>query len=104
MEERSKLLKPDHLEQEEYKVELDISAGQENPRLKVDIPCTKAVIEITETKPPFLVIVCRADNEIMAYGLLEKAKQAIQFFQSKINPVSKLLKGVREMLPAFTKR
>jgi hypothetical protein len=93
----SDIVKPGALSKEEYKVEIVVDEA-DNPRLKLDIPANKMFIEITNTDPPYIVTVSRADQEIQSLGLLEKAKYAVEVFQVKINKKLSLTKGVAQGL------
>lgn len=96
MGEESKIIKPQQSEPAEYTLSLEPNDGK--PRLKLDMPADKMFIEVTETDPPYMVVVCRADMEVQALGLLEKAKWAVLNFQAmRAGLRANLTKGVRSM-------
>lgn len=91
-----RVLKADSLPPDQYAINMDLSEVG-NPRLKMNMPIDKALIEITDTKPPLLVVVCRADIEVQAFGMLEKAKFMVLSAMKKLNSQAGLTAGVREM-------
>lgn len=69
----------------------------DNPRLLLNMPAGVMMMEITDSKPPYLVVVCRADQEVQGLGLLEKTKDMLKSFTATMNPVrNELVRGVKE--------
>ena len=91
--EKKTILSADYLPNDEHSVKLDTTEDT-NPRLKLNLPANKMFLEITNTNPPLLVVVCRADLEVYSLGLLEKAKLTVQIHHSKHDAKSDLSRGV----------
>lgn len=94
-----KVLPADYCGKEEMKLSRSLD-DEDNPRLRLNIPAGMAIYEIFDDKngPPLLVIVCRADFEIPALGILEKAKILLMNFQVKLDKKLDLTKGVKNLV------
>lgn len=68
-----------------------------NPRLIINVPANKMFIEITNSKPAYMIVVSRADQELNSLGLLEKAKDMVKAFCATLDMKRhELTRGVRE--------
>lgn len=67
-----------------------------NPRLKVNVPADKLFIEVTDSQPPYLVVVVRADNLISAKGALSHAHDLYLAYEAKATTRAALSLGVKE--------
>lgn len=74
-------------------VQLDANEP-ENPRLKINCPANKIFLELTDTNPPFCVVVVRADNPVMAKGALMQALTMLLVGEVKLNERIALTQGV----------
>lgn len=80
-----------------------------NPRLitKVNQPAGHAFFELIEGSkdgPPLIVIVARADRELMTVGALEKAKIMVMNYQKRSDVKAKLADGVTQALGVDLKK
>ena len=91
--ENDKIVPADYLPKEQYSINMDVTEA-ENPRLKINLPADSMFIEVTKTNPPMMVMVCRADKEVLCLGLLEKAKFVLQVFQQGLSRKLDLTRGV----------
>ena len=98
MNEEPKILPGDYCDKESYKVGIN-QDDEDNPRLRFNLPADKLFIEVTKTQPPYLVVVVRADRELVALGLLEKAKVMLMQFQLNLTPALSLTRGVMNAVP-----
>ena len=95
-EEASKLLGPDYLPNDEASVRIN-AEDQNNPRLLMNIPANKIFINITDSKPPMLVVVVRADNIISAKGALMHAHDFLMAAEPELIGRTALTQGVKEV-------
>ncbi len=92
---KGKLVGSDWVSNDESTVGLD-ATDQENPRLRINVPANKMFIEVTETNPPYVIVVARADNPVAAKGCLAHAHDMLLLLEHKVNKVAALSLGVSE--------
>lgn len=101
----NKILDPDYLPKGEMEIEAEWKdVGEEDNvrfKAKVNIPAGCALFQIVESQPPMLVVMVRADKDLVALGVLEKAKFLVHAYQAKIDPKVELTRGVRSASAAL---
>lgn len=69
---------------------------KDNPRLRIDVPANKMFIEVTDTNPPYVIVVARADNPVAAKGALAHAHDILLLLEHKVSKQAALSLGVAE--------
>lgn len=94
----SEIVKPDYVPKDEYTVAINTEEN-DNPRLKLNVPADLMFLQLTDTKPPYIVAIARADSEVSALGILEKAKMLVTVSQPKFHAGAALTQGVKQLVP-----